>query len=330
MWRWNAILVGLFWSLTVCQSADAKANNASLLAKSPWIRVDLVLGRLTASKRAAGQGHHKHTAKSELPHEVLSIDAIAGSPRIRYERTDDHRDVRIEIVNHNEVVITKSAIGTSGGAIIHYQQRLGEPVELAVSVDGRRDYYRHQSLWHLFIAEPEISQTHLVPILQLIQTDWRPVEAAARIEDRILATAKQEITVTPQYLTHLIRQLDDPAYSQRQAADREIVNFGVGVLPALRSIETNGLSPEQQMRLQRIQQRLVSATDDTPLRVAVWLANDPIVWLGMLEDQDAIKRAIATNRLERLRGESISFDPGGSEPSRRRQIARLRETWIRR
>ena len=164
MWRRNAILLGLLCGLSCPQAAKGSdSNKPSLLANSPWVRFDLILGRVTARKRHAGQGRRKHSAKNEFPHEVLAINALEIAPRISYERIDDQRRVVIEIANQNEVVIRHSPVAANTGPIVHYQQMPGRPVELEVSNSGVSNSYRFESLWHLFIAEPAVSQQHLVP-----------------------------------------------------------------------------------------------------------------------------------------------------------------------
>ena len=125
-------------------------------------------------------------------------------------------------------------------------------------------------------------------------------------------------------VTRLVEQLNHDEFKRRQAADRELRNLGPGVGPLLVAIPPAKLSTEQRERIQAILDGLAGPANDTPERIAVWLATEPRVWIELLGDDDVERRETAVAQLSRLTGRSIDFDPRASEATRRDQLRELR------
>ena len=56
--------------------------------------------------------------------------------------------------------------------------------------DGVTREVRGETVWYLLLAEPELCRQHLLPLLEMLRSDWRLVETAQAIESQMLRIAE--------------------------------------------------------------------------------------------------------------------------------------------
>jgi hypothetical protein len=160
-------------------------------------------------------------------------------------------------------------------------------------------------------------QTHLIPILESLRIGWQLEETADDIQVTLLKLADQRKLPQTDHWARLVRQLSRGSFAQRQAAERELRRAGQAVVAYLTQLNPRRLDTEQRERIRSIIDRLVSQTDDTPERVALWLNGDRDVWETLASRGDPTAQRLATAQLERLRVQTIRTATGTSAGLRR-------------
>ena len=325
MWLWRrTAAIALLIALNGWVDCVGQESSPSLLSRQDWVRFDLVLGRVRANHLRAGQG--RTVAGSEAEGDVRESLLIGGEPTsrsIRYLRSDSTSSCELRTANNRQVTFTRSAAPGSTATGVRFTQRPGQPILLEVADKNPTQTYRFASLWHLLLAEPNLGRQHVIPFLELLRPDWRLDAMREQVQAALFDCAGSGQSPARQDIDALITQLGSRDFAHRQAADRELRNHGIAVLPYLQT-SGNVLNGEQRLRVSRIRERLTVATSDTPVRVATWLANDKAIWLGLLAHDDAQKRKLAAARFSGIHAGPVLFDPLADEPHRRQQIAALR------
>ena len=325
MWRWTAMVVALVLVHAWAPTLRAADSCSSLVSQHNWTRFEVVLGRLTAIHLRGGQSHTAKDADSaHFSRESISVNGDASAPAFRYERFSPDQTLTVEIVDRVEVEILRESKTASGQASFHFVQPAQGPLRLTRSEGDDVRIYSASSVWHLLLAAPEISRTHLVPILTMLRPDWQLMERAANIEAALLATAELRPVISQTDLIRAVSQLDSRQFAQRQAADRMIRSLGISVLPYLSELERSTLSTEQRLRLRKIRLSMSVPTPDTAERVAVWLSNDKAIWLAFLSHAEPSIRERAAQRLTGIHRGVVQFDPFANATQRQEQITLLR------
>jgi hypothetical protein len=122
----------------------------------------------------------------------------------------------------------------------------------------------------------------------------------------------------------LVQQLRDPSFSRRRDADHQLRAMGQNAVSFLNRLDERTLDAEQRTRIRQIKQSLHVHDGDTPARVAAWLADDPAVWLALLERENEATRTVAAKQLEAILGHTLAFNPAAGESERRQEVRRLR------
>jgi len=110
---------------------------------------------------------------------------------------------------------------------LEYLQIPGRPVSMSLGDAGARKVYQAASLWHLALADPDDFHKDLFPLLYGFFPRCRVLEIRRFIEEDLLSEAATVGDVpSPQRVTELVRQLDDDHFAKREAADRQLREFG--------------------------------------------------------------------------------------------------------
>jgi hypothetical protein len=92
----------------------------------------------------------------------------------------------------------------------------------------------------------------------------------------------------------------------------------------LQSIDVNELDAERRECIERLLDSLSTTADDMPERMALWLIDDPTIWLAILASDKLEHRRAAHEQLEKLLAMKIDFDPAADVVVRGPQIEALR------
>jgi len=329
VWRSKAVWTVLIFAC--CQNGLAQDEpGGSLITNQPWVRFDLVLGRITAVHLAGGT-HQRESPAAE--HEVVRERLAVGSepqPTLRYECRDARHELSIEVIAGDQVDIRLVPLEASNLVPLTYRQRPGSSVHLQVGPADASRTIAAPSVWHLCLAEPVLCRTHLLPVLRRLRADWQLEALTAEIERDLFRRTGAGDGVTSQQVETLVEELGARRFADRQAADRALRNLGVSVLCHLRSVDASSLDREQRQRIAAIQRALSPPIPDTPQRVAAWLQPDRIAWLALMSHDEPAKREWAAQRLAETSLAAVHFDAQADEGERREQIARLRSHFERR
>ncbi len=338
---------------------------ASLLSRSGWVSLRLVLGRIevanipSSQTRAATSG----AVGTEL-FEKLAISGDTDTPSVHYQRVTVTDSLSFEVTNGKQVSLrydvtdpesqseegadplrrgpkpsemdsppkgqTPFRTGSQHGVPVRFQQVPGAELSLIVGRDGHQQVYRSASLWHLAWSSPEVFSNHLAPLLEIVQPSWRFDELTQQATDALIRESQISSFTSRQTARQLVAQLDHPDFTKRQAADRQLRSMGVAVLPFLSQVDRTDLSREQRSRLDRIVRTPGASTTDSPERIARWLVEDERVWLSLLDHEEYPLRRFAAEHLAKRLAHPLPFDPAAEPLLRAQQVAQWKAHFHRR
>ncbi|MGE0606029.1 MAG: hypothetical protein AB7O62_02810 [Pirellulales bacterium] len=291
-----------------------------------WLQFRVVSGRFSISSQLFGRQVSSST-KNNGREEKLSINLSNGIPVFSYELATKDERVVINGTSSDELTVQREPRGMGTGSWLELIQPLRGPLTLSIQQDEDAEIktVTASSLWLLALAEPDIMQQEMLPIVQMLQPDWKLADLASGLEAALLATAGQSRTAGRKVWGELVERLTNDRFAAREAADRELRGAGVAVMPYLRSLDRRQLSAEQRIRIRRIIDSIdVGIADDSVERIAFWMSWDPQTWFVLLDRSDSATRQIAARQLTMLIEEPLDFDPLADELVRREQLERLR------
>jgi hypothetical protein len=122
-----------------------------------------------------------------------------------------------------------------------------------------------------------------------------------------------------------VDSLGSKKFSDRENAQRELHRAGQAVVPYLKGLDESRLDAEQVARIRAIIAALSVDYEDRVDRVAAWLADDPRVWLALMQRDDPARRQAAGEHLGLLLGSPVEFDAEAAPGTRRAQVERLQQ-----
>jgi hypothetical protein len=281
-------------------------------------------GRIYALNDTPG-GRLNFGAKSLGREENLTVDLSGPYPAVDYAIVTRKSRLSIAISDGHRLRAMCLPQGSQQTPAVSFDQNPDADVCLRVESASDTRELRGDSLWHLFMADPELAGEHLAPILRVLRPGWPLAEQAREVEAHLFAQARSFQPPDRRRMAALVEQLADIQFGARQEADRQLREIGTGALPYLRSLDFSALDAEQQFRVRRIVATFADAAqEDVPVQVARRLLSDPQVWLSLLTRDDAQQREAACDHLSQLLGEPIEFDPAADAAVRERQLAALR------
>lgn len=325
MWRRTACIV--LW-LLVQQASSLRADSTqgpSLLARTPWVRFQLVLGRIEVANIPSSQTRTTTSGGEGADlFEKLTISGDTDIPSVRYERVTPTDFVSINVINGNRVEIEQLSMSSQHVVPVIFQQLPGADAVLRIGKEKETRTYRAPTLWHLLLASHDVCETHLLPLLNLMQTSWNFEDMLALATDELVREAGSSDFRTRRLARKFVRQLSDPDFAVRRYAEHNLCQLGVRVLPYLDRIPDAELNREQRQRIARVADNLRSNEADSPRRIAQWLVEDEEAWVSLLAHAELPIREIASDHLAKRFVKPIDFDPQGPAPQRTQQIARLK------
>lgn len=173
---------------------------------------------------------------------------------------------------------------------------------------------------------PAMRETHGEAINRYLRPVLRRLGAEdilavdSRLAWLVLGRAEHVDPQTMQQINTLLPQLDADAFAEREAAVAALRSLGDQGALALRHLDRNRLSPEQNARIDEVladYQHLDEAQ-------ATALAADIDFLLDVLLSEDRTLRELGLQRLNELQGQSITFDIDAPAPQRAERVAVLR------
>jgi hypothetical protein len=330
--RWLSLLMGFGLSVMplVARQAigqDGALINPGLSSRLRWVQFEIVGGRIAATSIHAGTNMNS-SSNAGGRRERLMIDLTGAAPNLHYELSTKADDINLE-VNDGEQVIVRQAHKTEPGAIIvEFRQVPRQYLSLSITEGEKKRVVTGPTLWHLMLTEPEIAKKYLAPALELLRPNWRLPQLADAIENELWQEARSRRTPDRQQWAAWVAELAKPRFSERQAAERQLLTAGREVLPFLQNLDRAKLDPEQWRRVRNLITSLDSEQSDSVDQTVSFLSGDIRVWITLLERGDEAKRRLALKQIETIAGIQIDFDPAASAEERIQQIERLRKQFM--
>lgn len=296
----------------------------NLAAQLRWLQLSVVGGRMTLLSDQINNLAETQ-AKLRDRQERLRIGVADGLPSIGYELTGKDVEFQLEINQREKIEIRRRSLGEEPASSLEFIQQPGRNVTLEVTSDGQTERRDAPTLWHLWLADPELCRKNLEPLLKILAPGWK-LDADAEQITRLLLAGAEDSAPRSQEWDALVAQLGDPQYARREAADRQLREAGQAALPYLTMLDPRELDAEQRFRIRRIVSRLQTDTqEDTPERAAAWLRADPRIWLALARRPELETRATAGRQLQALLGADVVFDAAADPPTREAQLLKIAE-----
>ena len=334
MWR-SAFLLAL-WVLTptILWGNEERPIQRPLIQMQPWIRFDLVMGRIIINPLQGGAWQVRQAAHPDaIEGESISLQVnLQPNTQItlRYEQVDANRILTVEAHDRERISIRYEPRTDVGGPAWRFDQVPNQPLWWDIGEEGATQRVSANSFWHLYLAEPHTTKQHLIPILEHLRADWQLASQSNRVAAALFTLPNEEQPLLMRsHVRGLVARLDAASFAERQRAERALRRLGIGALCYLLELEREPLSREQRLRLQAVRQHLTPTSSDTPQRIATWLHEDRLAWLALLNHAEPEKRSWARTRLEQIDLVTIAFDPHAAEADRRKQVAALKAASLR-
>ncbi|MBL9123260.1 MAG: hypothetical protein JNG90_06475 [Planctomycetaceae bacterium] len=290
-------------------------------------RVDcrLVGGRIKVGAKNIGGQMQSTFRGSGRVQESFALDLTTVWPKLVYQALGSEFEIRLAVSAGEQVSIHRAPQPMVAGTRAAFRQQADGGVEFTWSDGTQSVSLAGHTLWHLWLADPDLCARELLPLLRLLHPSWAFDKQGAAVERALLAAAEQNWTDRWPRWNELVDQLGDDEYSRRRAADQALRNAGLAVVPFLQNLDREDLEPEQRSRVRRIVASLKRFNEeDTAARAALWLAGDPTIWLVLLGREQPELRRAAARELPEILGRPIDFDPDADAATRAGQLARLR------
>jgi hypothetical protein len=305
------------------------SSHSPLLHQQPAISVQVVLGKV----RLVGAGCRnlvcRRVDEAANRKEVLEITRSSHHWKLVYEQEIDGDRLLAKVdgefakIEQQEAAAATTGANSEPARITRLTQTPREVV-LEVLTAGAHVRCAAPTIWHLSLEQPDLAQEHLFPLLgQLQRRDVLPL-LHRQIHSELFDT-EPVARIGARELRQLVAQLKDDEAASRRKAVRQLLSHGRSAAAMLSQIPSHELDAEQQMRVRQILSKVGLEAADAPEEVASWLADDPAVWVAILDRQELAVRVAAARQLRRLYGDEIVFDPHADPIHRRQQIAAIRQ-----
>jgi hypothetical protein len=325
----------LSWLLAlavVAAAAPSRPAVAQEIALSPnlannlrYLHVGMASGRVRAVSQFPGRSLNSST-ESQDRREKLTIDLNGAAPSIDYELSTSGFQVVLNLDDGNTLRIRRIPQGEGKTKYLEFHQPAEGPISVTIGQNPPEKTYTADSLWHLLVAEPDMSRTEVEPLLRLMRPGWPLASEGQAIEQSLFKQVDVERNYDRQAWAELVNQLRSENYADRIEADRRLRELGQVVVPYLRNLATARLDAEQAYRIRMIVRRFgAGADEDTPDNAASWLAADPEVWYSLAVRTTGKQRAKVRTQLALILGEPVVFDVDASGDALKAQLGKIRE-----
>lgn len=315
---YNARKAAVWVVWTVCVASGVNIGRAqdppsleksSSQTKSKWlindevnVRFQLSLGRIALQPgRFKLEQRHEGDGTLNSPQQSMCIQLNEGMPSVEFSFRNPEEEFLLTCHGSGEAKI-EHAMLVDGVPVtckmVQPQQGLMEvsvhPVgafQLSSADAGQRPPDRGSpfrslkidSLWHLWILEPDWAQRHFAPMLSRLNPRWSIANDCSRIENRLVEAIRLDSGIDNQGLDDLVKQLGGSDSWSRVYAERQLTGMGLAVLPRLANINSTSIDAETRFRLDRVQRGLVPSGEDSATRVATWLSGDAALCKSIAE-----------------------------------------------
>jgi hypothetical protein len=320
------ILLALFAQTSAAGAQELRTMpNLNQAVRNNWLKFRIISGRVMLDGSQVGNMQLANNFNQQQ--DQISIQSDGGDTVLSYVWSNSKRQLSIDVSNVSKVRILYSGKGDDPQVPLEFHQPLQGKTVLKIGPEGKQQIYSAPSLWHLFLAYPDETKKHLVPLLELLHPNWKLPDAVASVEIELLKRTGSNELSERKHWAELVEQLGDDSYAKRQAADRALRAANTAVLSYLQQLDFSRLDVEQQFRVSRIIEAISDRLgEDSPEQVATWLAGDIYVWSTLLTRSDVATRRHAAQQLTAMTGGPIPVDPDADPSTQKTQLEQLRQS----
>ncbi|HTN77672.1 MAG TPA: hypothetical protein VL096_20585, partial [Pirellulaceae bacterium] len=204
--------------------------------------------------------------------ERLVMHDLAGDARIHYQQSSWREEVSLKLVRGPkslawEVELLRRPRGRATAPFVWYLQQPNQPITLRV----KSQTYQADSLWQLWLEQPDICQVYLQPLLCSLRPNW-PLHATAVETQRSVVTLQQIDSPARRALWQTyVNELGSDRASERAHGYRELLAAEPAVLVFLSQLKHEELDAEQRYQLKTLCEPSQPTEEDTPTSAAVSL-----------------------------------------------------------
>jgi len=277
----------------------------SLLRDSHAAHFHLILGRIELDPIRYRKGTTSRTSGQKVTqaevNETLSIDATRGVPRLHYTRQTATQRLTLDVNERNRLLI-ESEIGRDRVTVI---QELDRPISIRHSRGSEGDVSEVDTWIHLYMSHSAIYVKHLQPLVDDMIHAMPIKELAERAHARSIASLPSVSATNNLTLQHYIAMLGSTQRTERVAAQRELHQCGISLLPRLRQMDPQQLDAEQRHRLEQVIRQLTPRGDDCESRLAAMIRDDQNYWAAAEDRLTGAQRILITARISDLGGSDV-------------------------
>lgn len=259
----------------------------------------MVLGRIALDTKRYRVGQFRFK-KAEMPEDLpadtlrtLTISLERGLPNLVLYRSTATERWMIEARGNGRCKIHYT--NSSEGYALTWDQPASGMIKIDLENQGEKQSHSALSVWHLRFEEPDFCTQHLFPMLLKLEPNWNLELVAKETEKRMEEVLQIEPQISERKIQELMQEFSSNNASTRDKAHRELRALGLAILTPLMMVDAEQLELEQRLRIERLVQTMKPTTDDTPNRLAAWLAGDYAVCQRVASklEGDAKKQGVA-------------------------------------
>ena len=185
------ILITCLALLALTSAASAQEGplpqqrRASLLVQQRWLKLMVLDGRLAVtaasdSQAAINMGNVRQHFAVNLTQNGAVLDYDMSSPAETLQvhiEGDDQATIRRQFMQAPDSKSDPHGRSFPTQVVVEYSQAPQQPVKLSLTEGGETRTVEAESLWHLLLFEPELSDRYLVPVLEMLRPigNWCPL-----------------------------------------------------------------------------------------------------------------------------------------------------------
>jgi len=306
--------------------AGARGALPNLSGRLVVVHFSVTAGRIQATADQPGFESEQSSTIEPGHHETLSVSANNDQEAsVRYKLTTGDEELSVDVSEGYDVSFSRHPAKQSHAARVDFRQPRTGQITLTVVQDGVTHEVHGNTVWNLLLSDPELCRQHLLPLLEMLRSDWRLIETAQAIESQMLRIAGAYRPENLRRWSVLVANLASDRFIDRQKAERELRADGTIVIPYLQSLNHRQLDLEQRSRIADIVDAQANGAEDSPEQEACRLMDDRPLWAVFLSRPQESTRRMAARQLAFLLGGSIDFDPSAAESARKVQLEALRK-----
>lgn len=326
----RALVLALVLSLGLAArraAAELPKISSGLASGLRLVEFSIVGGRVAVGSRYSKNYSGTSTNGAARRREQLRIhiDRRTRTPYVEYESHSPKVDIALKARGGGEALFSRSGGDDSRYSKIQLRQHTSEPLVLTLEVGDATREIEAASLWHLWLAEPELCREEVAPLIEMLAPDLALAKRAeaikAALDDMPVHKRDNEVKLWARW----VEQLGGDKFAERRQAELNLRAAGQPAALYLEALDLDRLDPEQRLRVRRVlAARRSPAESETPRRVARRLAADPRVWLALMARPALDQRRRAAEHLAQLLPAPFDFDPEADAAARAEQIEALR------